>query len=118
MYGIEDTGRDRNRPTDRIITVWNLTTPPSSWPPPPPGLIAGEPVSDPCADIETMLLAIPGDHTRLSAGLQHRIGLILHDLLDHGFRAVSCRRAVDGSAVYRLVNGPDHRGAPPRPGSN
>ncbi|WP_433663258.1 GNAT family N-acetyltransferase [Nocardia sp. CA-128927] len=107
FYGIENNGRDRGHPTDRIIVEWDASVPARRWPEPPPGLVFGDPVIDPQADIETMLLAIPADSDYLrldsSHGLRRRIRAELRALVIAGFEPVSCRRAADGVAVYRLV---------------
>ncbi|WP_159080536.1 GNAT family N-acetyltransferase [Nocardia suismassiliense] len=107
LYGIEETGRDRGRSTDRIIVHWTFTEPARQWPAPPAGLVVGVPEVDPHAEVDTVLLAIdfgPGyQHGRGSSIIQHRIRTSLADLITNGFRAVSCRRAADGLAVYRLV---------------
>ncbi|MFF3228816.1 GNAT family N-acetyltransferase [Nocardia suismassiliense] len=102
LYGIENTGRDRGRPTDRIIARWDLTAPAKLCPRPPAGLGVGVPEADPSADTETVLLAVPAD-IHDSAMLRQRICAALSDLIASGYQAVSCRRAEDGLAVYRFV---------------
>ncbi|WP_433662640.1 GNAT family N-acetyltransferase [Nocardia sp. CA-128927] len=110
FYGIENIGRDRGRPTDRIIVQWEVAGYTRRWPDPPPGLVVGSPVTDPRADIETVLLAIPTDcdHVRqdVSCDLCCRIRGTLRALITVGFQPVSCRRTADDVAVYRLVADP------------
>ncbi|MFD6156116.1 GNAT family N-acetyltransferase [Nocardia sp. NPDC060256] len=107
LYGIEDSGRDRGNPTDRIIARWELTTPAEHWPQPPSGLVPGNPALDPRGDTETMLVAVPTVYEdqcgRECAALRRRICAVLSDLIAGGFQAVSCRKAGDGTSVYRLV---------------
>ncbi|MFI6995960.1 GNAT family N-acetyltransferase [Nocardia sp. NPDC050175] len=109
LYGIEDSGRDRGNPTDRIIARWELTTPAEHWPQPPSGLVPGNPELDPRGDTETMLVAVPTVYEdqcgRECAALRRRICVVLSDLIAGGFQAVSCRKAGDGTSVYRLVAG-------------
>lgn len=109
LYGIEDSGRDRGHPTDRIITRWELGKPALHWPQPPSGLTLGSPGPDPQADTETMLLAIPSAYEDPCgtdcAALRRRVCAVLSDLITSGFQAVSCRKASDGTSVYRLVTG-------------
>ncbi|MET9489698.1 GNAT family N-acetyltransferase [Nocardia sp. NPDC006630] len=106
LYGVEDTGRDQGRPTDRILAHWDLTAPPHRhWPPPPAGLDIGNPAIDPRSG--TVLLAVPsvyGEHpSRDLVVRQQRICAVLGHLIADGFHAVSCQRATDGQAVYRLI---------------
>ncbi|MEV6276516.1 GNAT family N-acetyltransferase [Nocardia sp. NPDC051832] len=108
MYGVEDNGRDRGFPTHRIVARWDLGTPVRQWPEPPPGLVLGAPVPDHRVDYDSMLLAIPDewDYGSATGSLHRDLCTVVHELMGSGYRAVSCRRAGAGLAVYRLVSGP------------
>ncbi|MFC9439310.1 GNAT family N-acetyltransferase [Nocardia sp. NPDC057030] len=112
LYGIEDSGRDRGHPTDRIITRWELAKPALRWPQPPSGLTLGSPEPDPRGDTGAMLVAIPTEYEDPCgidcAALRCRIAAVLGDLIASGFQAVSCRKAGGGTSVYRLVPGTAH----------
>ncbi|QBS43540.1 GNAT family N-acetyltransferase [Nocardia sp. CS682] len=106
LYGVEESGRDRGHRTDRIIAHWELAKPAHDWPQPPSGLMLGRPELDPLADAGDILLAVPAEyeiHCPTAAALGQRISDTLGDLLTAGFQTVSCRKASDGTSVYRLV---------------
>lgn len=107
LYGIENTGRDRGHPTDRIIACWDRDATAHNWPQPPAGLVIGVPRIDIQAGTATVLLAMPpvsNEHSSLDiAGLRQRIRHSFSTLIATGYQPVSCRRAADGIAVYRFM---------------
>lgn len=115
FYGIDDMGRDRGQPTDRLVVEWDLVHPPS------PAAVEGAPARVPGwgetvpagADL---LVGVPATWQVVAADPERAIAVrasvreALEPAMAAGYVAVSCRIAEPGahepgSAYYRLRPG-------------
>ncbi|MGW5360487.1 hypothetical protein [Actinopolymorpha pittospori] len=115
LYGVDDMGRDRGQPTDRLVVEWDLVGPPY------PAAVEGVPARVPGwgetvpagADL---LLGIPRTWQVVAADPERAIAVrasvreAFEPVMAAGYVAVSCRVAEPGgdepgSAYYRLRPG-------------
>lgn len=110
MYGVEESGRDPGRPTDRIIVEWDLLSHSKQgadrWPAPPADLPAGEVRWETSETTETLFVSIPSDPPAPGgdphAEPRRAAVAAVQSGLDSGMTAVSCQRGAPGTAVYLL----------------
>jgi predicted GNAT superfamily acetyltransferase len=110
LYGVERTGRDAGRRTDRIVVEWDL---PASRRGAVPVVVPAPPALLPWAEItptgDDLLLAVPASPSVAAAGgpeslprVQQDVADALQKLLDGRHVAVSCQPADESTAVYRF----------------
>jgi predicted GNAT superfamily acetyltransferase len=115
FYGIDDMGRDRGQPTDRLIVEWNLAGPP--WPAAVEGLPERVPGWGETLPVGAdLLIGIPRAWPVVASDPERAITVrtlvreAFAAAMDAGYVAVSCRIAEPGadepgSAIYRLRPG-------------